>query len=58
MHNSKRKNLEFAIVWCETNLRYLYGDPESEERNKKIEDMKSWIQDNKKQLEGLSEDEI
>lgn len=30
-----KKNIEFAIAWCETNLRWLAGDPPSEERTRK-----------------------
>lgn len=27
MHNTKIRNIEFNIAWCETNLRYWLGDP-------------------------------
>lgn len=30
--NDERKNLEFEIAWCEDNLRYLAGEPESESK--------------------------
>jgi len=31
-----RKNLEFNIAWCETNLRWIAGEPPSEERDRKL----------------------
>ena len=33
MHNTEEHNLRFKISFCETNLRYLYGEPESEARS-------------------------
>jgi len=46
----KKKNAEFQLVWCETNLRYLVGEPPSEKRNKNIEYMKSEIERLRKKL--------
>lgn len=37
------ENIEFQITFCETNLRYLLGEPESEDRDNKIAFMKSEI---------------
>jgi hypothetical protein len=39
----KLHNIEFQIVWCEDNLRWLAGDPPSEERTRRQEYMTSEI---------------
>jgi len=43
MHNTKKENTEFNIAFCETNLRWLAGNPESPENTKKIEKVKKEI---------------
>ncbi len=38
------KDNGFQIVWCENNLRYLAGEPPSEERSRKEQFMLSEIE--------------
>lgn len=35
MHNTPEQNRAFRITWCETNLRWLAGEPPSEENTKR-----------------------
>ncbi len=48
------KNNDFQIAWCETNLRWLVGEPPSDERTRRIQAMISEIerlsQDNKSEM--------
>jgi hypothetical protein len=53
MHNTKKENTEFNITFCETNLRWLSGNPESPENTKKIEKTKKEISRLKKILKTL-----
>jgi len=53
MHNTKKENTEFNITLCETNLRWLSGNPESPENTKKIEKTKKEISRLKKILKTL-----
>lgn len=31
-----KTNMEFNIIWCETNIRYLHDELPSEDRDRKI----------------------
>jgi len=52
--NDKRKNIEFQITFCETNLRYLAGEPPSEEVTRKQKFMVDEIDRLKKELGTLN----
>lgn len=39
MHNDFQKNNDFQITFCETNLRWLAGEPPSDERDRKMQVM-------------------
>ena len=45
MHNTPEANRDFQIQWCETNLRYLLGEPDQDnpEVIRKIAYMRSEI---------------
>lgn len=46
----KRHRLEFKIAFCETNLRWLEGEPQSEQTRSRIELNKQAIQDSYDEL--------
>ncbi len=50
---SRKENLEFNIVWCESNLRWLAREPQSEERTRKEKCMIAQIERCNKELEEL-----
>ena len=52
---SERDNLEFGIVWCETNLRYLAGEPQNEETKRQIEINKLAIEEKTTKLQKIQE---
>lgn len=51
--NDRKSNLEFKITFSETNLRWLYGEPQSESRDKKIDFNKKEIEKAKIELEKI-----
>lgn len=53
MHNTVLDNLRFQVTWCESNLRYLLGNPASEENTKLINYMKKEIEEIKRKIEEI-----
>ncbi len=56
MHNTEIENLEFAIQFSTTNLRYLYGEPKpfSERTNELIKLNTEHLNENKEKLANLN----